>query len=106
MLTGLSLVLTGSRFDIPASAFVGRPGRWRYRDSSGLGSDPDGITSASLRVRRDGTYKVSVSGRYLEPSTFDGTSDPDDPGAGRDRQRPGGREPGFRRVNRDFRFAP
>jgi hypothetical protein len=73
--TGLSLVLTGIRFDIPANAFIGRPGRWRYRDSAGLASDPDGITNVSLRLRRDGLYKLSIRGRDAELSTFDGTTD-------------------------------
>jgi hypothetical protein len=72
---GFSLVLTDVRFDLPASAFTGTPGRWRYRDSSGLGSDPDGITSVSLRLRRDGSYKLGVRGRDLELSSFDGTTD-------------------------------
>lgn len=49
-----------------------RPGR--YRDSTGLTSDPDGIKNASPSVRRNGTYKVSLNGRYL--STFLSTAQP------------------------------
>jgi hypothetical protein len=72
---GLSLVLTGVQFDIHGNAFTGTPGRWRYRDPSGLGSSPDGITYVSVRVRRDGTFKLSIRGRDLDLSTFDGTTD-------------------------------
>ena len=72
---GFSLVLTGVRFDIPASAFSGSTGRWRYRDPTGQGSNPDGITSVMLRLRRDGSYRISVRGRNMELSTFDGTTD-------------------------------
>src|SRR2546425_876376 len=72
---GFSLVLTGLRFDVPASGFTGTPGRWRYRDRTGAGSNPDGLTSISVQVRRDGSYRVSVSGRNMDLSTFDGTTD-------------------------------
>ena len=72
---GFSLVLTGLRFDVPASGFTGTAGRWRYRDRTGAGSNPDGLTSISVRVRRDGSYRVSVSGRNMDLSTFDGTTD-------------------------------
>jgi len=72
---GFSLVLTGLRFDLPASGFIGTVGRWRYRDRTGAGSNPDGLTSISVRVRRDGSYRVSVSGRNMDLSTFDGTTD-------------------------------
>ncbi len=71
---GFGLVLTGVRFDLPATGFTGIPGRWRYRDPSGAGSNPDGITYVSLRVRRDGTFKLSIKGRNAELSTFDGTT--------------------------------
>jgi hypothetical protein len=74
--SGLALTLTGIRFELPPNAFTGVAGRWRYRDSSGLASDPDGIISVSLRIRRrDGTYKVSIRGRNAELSAFDGTTD-------------------------------
>jgi len=71
---GLSLTLTGVRFDIPASAFTAGVGRWRYRDSSGAGSNPDGITSVNLRLKR-GAFKLNVRGRNADLSTFDGTTD-------------------------------
>jgi hypothetical protein len=73
--SGLSLTLTGVRFDIPSNRFTGPPGRWSYRDPSGQGSDPYGLTLVKLRVRRDGTYKLSVRGRYADLSTFDGQND-------------------------------
>jgi hypothetical protein len=72
---GFGLVLTGVRFDVPAGRFSGSAGRWRYSDPSGQGSDPDGLTSISLRVRRDGSYKLSIRGRGAELSMFDGTTD-------------------------------
>ena len=73
MQQGLGLVLTGIRFDLPASGFTGTPGRWRYRDPSGLGSNADGITNATLRLRRDGNYKLAIRGRDVDLSAFDGT---------------------------------
>jgi hypothetical protein len=71
---GFSLTLTGVRFDIPASAFTGSAGRWRYRDSTGAASNPDGITGVNLRLKR-GVYKLSIKGRNADLSTFDGTTD-------------------------------
>ncbi|TMB10788.1 MAG: hypothetical protein E6J71_26295 [Deltaproteobacteria bacterium] len=71
---GFSLRLTGVRFDIPASAFTGSSGRWRYRDRSGAASNPHGITGVTLRLR-GGTYKLSIRGRDADLSTFDGTTD-------------------------------
>ncbi len=71
---GLSLTLTGVRFDIPASAFTGSGGRWRYRDTTGSASNPDGITGVTLRLKR-GTYKLGIRGRNADLSTFDGTTD-------------------------------
>ncbi|HJQ84213.1 MAG TPA: hypothetical protein VKA21_09065, partial [Candidatus Binatia bacterium] len=72
---GLAIVLTGVRFDVPASGFTGTPGRWRYREPTGQASDADGITSVVLRLRRDGTYKLNVRGRNADLSAFDGTTD-------------------------------
>jgi hypothetical protein len=72
---GFSFVLTGVRFDIPANAFTNVNGRFRYRDSTGQASDPDGITSIVVRPQRDGSFKLVVRGRNAELSSFDGTTD-------------------------------
>ena len=73
--SGLSLVLTGVRFDLPPGAFSGAPGRWRYRDPTGQASDPDGIVVVVVRQRGSATYKLKVVGRRAELSAFDGTTD-------------------------------
>jgi len=73
--SGFSLALTGLRFNVPAGAFTGTAGRWRYRDPTGQASDPDGIVVVLVRRRSNGTYKVKVIGREADLSTFDGTTD-------------------------------
>ena len=62
-------------YDLPASGFMPRRSGWRFRDPTGHGSSPHGITKAILRRQRDGTFKVSVSGRDLDLSRYDGTDD-------------------------------
>jgi len=72
---GLSVSLDSGAYDLPASGFTPRRSGWRYRDPTGQGSSPHGITKAILKRQRDGTFKVSVSGRDLDLSRYDGTDD-------------------------------
>ena len=72
---GFSLSLDSLRYNVPPGVFRGGTGRWRYRDSSGLGTTPKGITSVTVRRRANGTYRISVRGRGAELSSFDGTTD-------------------------------
>jgi hypothetical protein len=75
LVEGLILTLDDLTFSLPASGFTGTPGRWRYRDSDGTASQPDGITKVVLRQASDGSLRLKIKGRDLDLSTFDGTND-------------------------------
>jgi hypothetical protein len=70
---GLELGFDGQSFVLPPGTLVPRSNGWRYRDTTGQASTPDGITTLRLRRRRDGTLRLSVRGRDVDLSQFEGS---------------------------------
>ena len=71
---GLSLDLDASTFDLPASGFMARGTGWLYRDPGAQASTPHGISRAVLKRQHNGTFKVTITGRSLDLSRYDGAN--------------------------------
>ena len=53
---------------------MARPSGWLYRDPGAQASTPHGITRAVLKRQHNGTFKVTITGRSLDLSRYDGTN--------------------------------
>ena len=71
---GLSLDLDASTFDLPASGFMARGTGWLYRDPGAQASTLHGISRAVLKRQHNGTFKVTITGRSLDLSRYDGAN--------------------------------
>ncbi|HXC51235.1 MAG TPA: FG-GAP-like repeat-containing protein [Candidatus Limnocylindrales bacterium] len=73
---GFALAFDAAMFTIPAAAISQKNATtWEYKDGSGAGSSPPGLTRATLKQADDGSISVRVKGRDLDLAAFHGEED-------------------------------
>jgi hypothetical protein len=73
---GITLAFDGTILAVPAQAFVRKNDTtWDYKDRSGAGSTPTGLTRVSIKQSADGALVIKVKGRDLDLSEFHGDDD-------------------------------